>query len=267
MPRPSLVWSTRKEKNSIGIGMDSVDDNRLVAQSIRTSLMLVSVVFPAVVGCTDGPFFELKKLNPVIQRQWQKDRERGPVFSQRVEEFRTLKSQLKTMPDEEQAKWVNTISTIVASETSPEIRREAVLALTPVIARPEATATIVRLAQDKNDKVRLAVAESLRNHVSPETTQTLLALATSDTDANIRGAATHSLGMHKSDDVKQFLAKQLNDRSQAIQYQATLALKDLTGKNFEGDVSLWKRYLDGEPVEPTVPSLAESIQSYIPFLR
>lgn len=247
--------------------MDSVDDNRFSPKSFRISFLLILATFSTLVGCTDGPFFELKKLNPIIQNQWKEDRKRGDVFSQRVKEFGLVRSQFKKMSDADQAKWVSTISAVVKKETSTEIRREAVLALSEVIHRPDASATLVQLAQDKEEKVRLAVARSLRNHATSETTQTLFALASADDSPSVREAATESLGMHNTDEVKLFLTKQLNDRSPAMQYSASLALKDFTGKDFRGDVPLLKRYMEGESVEPSAASLAESLQSYVPFLR
>lgn len=250
-----------------GPGMNSVDDNQKVTQSTRMGLFLIPIALSSVVGCVDGPLYELKKLNPVIQSQWKKDRERGPVFSQRVDEMRLVGRQFPTMPSEEQVKWVNTISSVVQTETSPEIRREAVLALSTVLQQPGATEAVIKLSQDKNDKVRLAVSQSLRKQVTPETTQTLLAMATSDKSESVRLAAIESLGPHKTDNVKQFLAKQLSDRSPAVQYHASLALREFTGKDFKGDVSMWKRYLNGENVEPKETTFYEAVQPYLPFTR
>jgi hypothetical protein len=247
--------------------MDSVDDNQTDFQSTRMGLYLIPLALSTVVGCVDGPLYELKRLNPIIQNQWKLDRERGPVYSQRVEKMRLDGRRLPRMQPDAQAELINTISTVVETETSPDIRREAVLALAEVIQQPVAAETIMKLSRDKNDKVRLAVSQSLRKQLTPEATQTLLAMATSDKDESVRLSAVESLGPHKSEDVKQFLAKQLNDRSPAMQYSASLALKEFTGKDFKGDVSLWKRHLNGENVEPAEPTLYEAMKSYIPFTR
>ena len=263
----SLVSSAVCRTAFNGPGMNSVDDNQKVIQSTRMGLFFIPIALSSVVGCVDGPLYELKKLNPVIQSQWKKDRERGPVFSQRVDEMRLVGRQFPSMPPEEQAKWVNTISSVVQTETSPEIRREAVLALSKVMQQPAATEAVLKLSQDKNDKVRLAVSQSLSKQVTPETTQTLLAMATSDKSESVRLAAMESLGPHKTDDVKQFLMKQLSDRSPAVQYHASLALREFTGKDFKGDVSMWKRYLNGENVEPKAPTFYEAVQPYLPFTR
>ena len=263
----SLVLSNPVMVAFNGPGMDSVDDNQSSNQSARMGLYLIPIALSTVVGCVDGPLYELKKLNPVIQSQWKQDRERGPVYSQRVEEMRLVARRLPSMQPDEQAKWVDTISSILQTETSPDLRREGVLALTEVIQLPLAAEAIMKMSKDQNDKVRLEVSKSLRKQTTPESTQTLLAMATSDKNESVRLSAVESLGPHKSEDVKQFLAKQLSDRSPAMQYSASLALKDLTGKDFKGDVSLWKRYLNGENVEPKEPTLYEAMQQYIPFTR
>ena len=63
--------------------MDSVYDKLTATQSIRTAFCAVAFAMPAFVGCVDGPLYELKKLNPIYQRQWKEDRDRGPVGQRR----------------------------------------------------------------------------------------------------------------------------------------------------------------------------------------
>ncbi len=239
-------------------------------QSTHTStaiLLLVCALISAL-GCTDGPFFHMKKLNPYIQSQWRKDREKAVVYSQRVDEMRLLKAQIGRMSDDEQSKWIAQIAQIVATETSPEIRREAVLALQPVIGRSDAVDAIAALATDKNEKVRLAVTRSFGSEANPKSTKALMAMAQSDASNNVRLAATKALGKHPTPEVRSFLAGKLEDRSPAMQYQASLALKDQTGKDFGGDIELWKRFLNGEEVpEPSRPSIADSLKSVVPTWR
>jgi HEAT repeat protein len=219
------------------------------------------------VGCVDGPLFHLKKLNPVIQSQWKKDRELGVVFSQRVEEMQLVKKRFPTMRDDEQAKWVKIIADTIADETSSEIRREGVQALAQVSQRPEALNAIMTLSNDKAEKVRLAVARGLRERPNLESTKTLLTMAKTDKSSNVKLAAIESLGSHRSDDVKEFLTQSLNDRSPGVQRYTAVALKELTGKDLGEDVSQWKRYMAGDPIENKSVSIAESIQSMLPFRR
>jgi hypothetical protein len=228
---------------------------------------IIACCFVATTGCTDGPFFQMKKLNPYIQSQWRKDREKAVVYSQRVDEMRLLRSQFKSMKPDEQTHWVEQLNGILANEPSPELRREAVLALQQVIERPDAVAAVAPLIRDNNEKVRLTVAQTLSLKPSPESTAALLSMATSDPSNNVRLAATKSLGKHSSDEVRQFLAQRLDDRSPAMQYQASLALKEQTGKDFGGDIELWKRFLQGEDVSEPKASIADSLKSIVPTWR
>ena len=218
-------------------------------------------------GCTDGPFFEMKKLNPYIQSQWRKDREKTVVYSQRVNELRRLRSQIARMAPEEQAKWVTTLSKIAKEETSPELRRESVLVLQQVMDRGDAVAAVTPLVRDKNDKVRLTVAQALGTRSNPEAASALMAMATSDSSRVVQLAAIESLGKHPSNEVQQLLASKLEDRSPAMQYQASLALKKITGKDYGGDIDSWRRYLAGEDIPEPRPSLADSMKSILPTWR
>lgn len=221
----------------------------------------------ATTGCTDGPFFQMKKLNPYIQSQWREDREKAVVYSQRVEEIRLLRSQIARMSSEEQAKWIQSLSNMLREETSPELRREGVLVLQQVMERPDAVAAATPLIADKNDKVRLTLAQALGAHPDPTAASALMTMAKSDLSRVVQLAAIESLGKQPSDEVRQFLASKLEDRNPAMQYQASLALKSLTGRDYGGDIEAWKRYLAGEDVPQPRTSLADSMKSLLPMWR
>ncbi|MBM3967356.1 MAG: HEAT repeat domain-containing protein [Planctomycetes bacterium] len=225
------------------------------------NFFIAAAVLATVSGCTDGPFFQMKKMNPYIQSQWKKDREKTVVYSQRLEEMRLLKRQLPSMNEEEQARWVATLNDVLKKETSPSLRREAVLTLSVVSKRADALRAIAPMAQDDNESVRLAVVHALEKSNTSDATTTLLSMAQSDRSNNVRLTATQSLGQHKTDEVRRFLASKLEDRSTAMQYSASLALKVQTGKNYGGDIEAWKQYLQGDEVPEPPVSIAERIQS------
>jgi HEAT repeat protein len=209
----------------------------------------------------------MKKLNPYIQSQWRKDREKAVVYSQRLDEMRLLRRQIANMPPEEQSRWVAKLTDVLQTETSPELRREGVLVLQEVMDRQDAVEAVTPLSQDKNDKVRLTVAQTLGTRPNTKAASTLMAMATSDSSRVVQLAATESLGKHPTDEVRQFLASKLEDRSPAMQYQASLALKNITGKNYGGDIDAWKRYLAGEEIPEPKVSLADSMKSIVPMWR
>lgn len=214
-------------------------------------------------GCIDGPFFQLKKLNPYIQNQWKADREKVVVFSERIEELRLLRDQIANMSNEEQTQWISKLSDIVKNDTSPEIRREAVLALEKVQNRPEALAAITPLAKDKNEKVRMALVAALRRSQDEIATNTLIAMSSSDPSNNVKLSATRALGGHKSEMVQQYLGSKLDDRNIAVRFQASQALGELTGKRYGGDIDAWRKYVAGENVPEPELSLAETLESML----
>lgn len=227
----------------------------------RSSVLAGLALATLVAGCADGPFYHMKKLNPVIVRQWNEDKKRAAVFDDRINEFDLLKSQIAGYSQEDQDRYIETLTQQAISDSSPEIRRRVVMVLEEVPSDPRAIDAMVKLSQDKNEKVRMTVAKSLAKSIDTSATQALLSMATRDKSQAVKLLAIESLGYHKTDEVKTFLAQQLNERSPAIQASATTALKEQTGVDFRGDVAKWKQYMNGETVEPETPSLADQILS------
>lgn len=212
-------------------------------------------------GCIDGPFFHLKKINPYIQEQWQADREKVIVFSERIDELRLLRTQIASMSPQEQTEWISKLDEILQSETSPEIRRETVLTLEKVQQRPEALAALTPLSKDKSEKVRMALVAALRQNKDQLATNTLIAMSSSDPSNNVKLSATRALGSHPSEEVKLFLGSKLEDRNIAMRFQASQALGELTGKRYGGDIDAWRQYIAGEDVPEPKASLAKSLES------
>lgn len=227
----------------------------------RECLFVCLFFLSVVTGCADGPFYHMKKLNPVIVQQWNEDKKRASVFEDRISEFDRLKSQIATYPTDEQSRYIETLTQKSIQDSSPEIRRRVAMVLEEVATDSRALDALVKLSQDKNEKVRMTVAKTLAKTTDTTATQTLLTMASKDKSQAVKLLAIESLGYHKTEEVKTFLAQQLNDRSPAVQSSATIALKEQTGVDFRGDVAKWKQYMNGENVEPEVPSMAEQFMS------
>jgi HEAT repeat protein len=243
--------------------LPSVQKNAKINLS-RTASGIALAVSTYCTGCMDGPFYELKKLNPVIREQWKKDRERGiPLFHDRLDDYRALQASIRNYTDEEKARYVQLLNDTAKTETSPEIRRNIALTLAQVIDREDALDGVLRLSQDKTEKVRMETAKALRGSGTAKSKDALLAMATADKSNAVKLLAIESLGTHKTDDVKAFLTKQLSAPSPATQHHAILALRDYTGTDLGGDVSKWKKYLNGEEVEPEDASFIANPLKYI----
>lgn len=177
-------------------------------------------------------------------------------------EYETLRSNIASYSDADQARYVELLQSVCETETSPEIRRQIALVLSEVSHRDDALAGIEKLSRDSNAKVRLAVATHLVKAPVGQATETLLAMAASDKDENVRNMATSSLASHQTDEVRAFLAKQLDARQPATQFAAYQALAKQTGKNFGGDVSKMRAFVGGEDVEEVAPSFWASPIDY-----
>ena len=239
--------------------------NRLVARMFVIAVVAQSAV--STIGCTDGPLFQLKKLSPWHQREWRRDRELGPTYSQRLEELALLKSQVASMPDGERQKWAPLLEKIVTSDTSPELRAQVapVLAL---IGGEAADRGLNAASTDEVEKVRLSVCKAWATRRDDHARDMLLSLAKTDESDDVRQAALGGLGNFDNAEVRAMLAEALDHKNPAIQQQAVVSLRTMTGRDFGGDFDAWKRYLNGEPVaDAEQPSMTARVMQSLPWTK
>jgi HEAT repeats len=217
-------------------------------------------------GCSDGPFYELKKLNPYYRKQWNADRKLGPTFDDRLSEMRALAGQLKSMPEPEQAQWLASIEQVVKNDPSPEMRRFAILALKD-IKQPEALPALKAAASDKSEKVQMAACEVFATRVDGESLTILSELSQKQKSTSVRVAAIQAMGSFPAEEIKPIMSSLIADRSPAVQYECTAALSKATQLNLGGDVADWKRYLAGEEVTPAVKTVSARISELNPLAR
>jgi hypothetical protein len=215
-------------------------------------------------GCLDGPLFALKKANPYFRREWAKDVAIGPTYYERIEELRLLKQQLAAMPEDEQSKWLVHLDAIVKHDPSPEMRREAVLALGSVQSQ-QSESIIQSAASDSSAKVRMAVCQSIARQSEKAAYPILQKMLKDEDEDGVQKEAVLALGNFDSTESRGMLTAVLQEKSPAMQYVATQALAKSTGMHYGGDVAKWKSYLAGELTEDEVPSLAERAAEWIKF--
>ncbi len=211
----------------------------------------------------DGPFYAMKQMNPIYRKQWQKDRELGPTYAQRIEELELLESRLASYAPDDQLRWSMQLEQLIQSDPSPEFRARAVQAIA-TIQNDTVTRALNRASADDIEKVRMAAAKSWASQKTPAARDMLLSMATSDTSNSVRASAIRSLGNFEDPEVRQSLEGLIDDRSPAIQYEVAQSLAKLTGKDYGGDFASWKKYLNGEEVpEPQPKSLTAQALDYV----
>ena len=218
--------------------------------------MMLVLPLGLMAGCSDGPMFALKSLNPYYRRQWAKDAAMGPTYYDRIAELRELRSQIGAMPPAEQERWLELVAGIVERDPSVEMRREAVLTAGETM-QPLAVEILEAASQDESPKVRMAVCVAAQKHTSEAALPLLQRLIRDEDTHGVKPQAILALGKFDSPQSRTLLAEALAERSPAIQLAATQALGEATGQPYGGDVAKWKSYLDGQPVEAEEVSIAD----------
>lgn len=232
---------------------------------IRKLLVILGLLM--LTGCTDGVLYQMKRANPYYRAQWQKDRELGITFLERVDELELLAGTLPKMDPAQQADWLNRLEKLIAKDPSPEIRAQALRVISTVPG--EASQRAINIAStDSSEKVRLAACAAWGSIKGEAARDMLLTLANNVNETtSVRQAALRGLSSFDEPEVREALTEMLSDRSPAIQYQTTRSLKELTGRDYGGDMQAWRDYMAGTDVPEPQKSVAESLRSSLGILR
>lgn len=219
-------------------------------------------------GCVDGPLYAIKQANPYYRAQWRKDRELGPTFADRVEELELLKHRLPKMSEAERQQWGPTLAGLVTNDKSPEIRTRATTLLGS-IPSPVTENALNAASIDENLKVRVAACRSWQLIGGKAARDMLLSLAQKEgEETSVKLAAIESLSQFDEVEVRDSLARLLDDSSPAVQYQVTQSLSVMTGRDYGGDFDAWRQFMAGNDVpESPQTNVATDIWNSMPFVR
>lgn len=205
-----------------------------------------------LVGCMDGPFYQLKRINPYYLSTWKKDREHGPTYEDRLSELRKLERKLGKMSAEEQSEWANRLELIVREDASPELRATAAQIISKIDS-PAAERALNTASTDEVDKVRMMACKAWRQRGGTAARDMLLSMAQADESSSVRQEAILALGGFNEPEVLRSLGGLLEDKSPAIQFSVAQSLASLTGESHGGDIDAWQSYL-GENVGAPQPT-------------
>ncbi len=190
----------------------------------------------------DGPFYQLKRINPYYMTEWRKDSDRAPTYHERIAELKALESQIAGMGPTEQEEWALRLEKLVKDDPSPEIRRQSVRCAAKITSQTS-TRILNAASGDDVDKVRLAACDAWKDRQDEPAKAMLLSLAKSDSESSVRQAAIEGLGQFEDPEVIRNLSTLLDDRSPAVVYNVTQSLANITGQEHGGNVQAWKNYL------------------------
>ncbi|GIW96816.1 MAG: hypothetical protein KatS3mg111_0149 [Pirellulaceae bacterium] len=208
----------------------------------RIGIIAASLACMLGTGCMDGPFFALKKINPIYRAEWKRDQAWGPTFDDRLAELDRLEKSLKGMPPERQEFWAQQLALLIQEDPSPVLRARAT-ALISRIPSPMIIESLNRASTDESLRVRLAAVDAWKRVANKDAENMLLSMAVADDDSSVRQASIEALQQFRSADVVRSLAQLLDDPSPAIQRSTTRTLAAITGEPLEADVDAWKQYI------------------------
>lgn len=223
-------------------------------------MLALCAALPALAGCHDGPLYGLKTMNPYYSmKQWKADEALGPTDHVRRKELAKLVNVMPKLPPERQAYWTEHLQQIMEHDTSPEMRRLAILACGKT-QHPQASAILAAGIKDESLKVRLATCEVLGQRTDSEATRLLAETASSTTDTDVRNAAYAALANHRGPVAVEALRLGLENRDPATRSLAVQSLRSTTGKNYGDDPDVWLAALEGQNVPEQPVQIADRLK-------
>jgi len=202
----------------------------------------------------DGPFYQLKRINPYYRAQWSADQKLGPTFADKIDELYYVEKRLPKMSPTEKEEWANKLETMISEESSPDLRFHAVSAIA-LIKSPAAERALVTASGDEVEKVRLAACNAWELQGGDQAKNMLMSLAQADSSNSVRQAAIDGLGKFDDPEVVKSLAILLEDNSPAIQERAVGSLATITGQEYGGNIDQWRRYIGDLNLPASTPGL------------
>jgi HEAT repeat protein len=214
--------------------------------------MFLALVLLAPAGCAEGPVPYVLSLNPWRRQEWRQDEQYRPTLHRQLAEIEVLQDNAASMSLEQQVHWANEMTYLVRTQSNPVLRGAAVDTLA-VLAVPEAEAGLRAALADKDPSVRIAACDAWASHGGAAAVEQLAERLGSDTDLDVRLAATRALGRFSEPAAHRALALALDDSDPAIRHRAIQSLKQSSGRDFGDNIDAWKQFAQGKDPGPDAP--------------
>ncbi len=197
----------------------------------------------AFLGCLMAGCAEMQVINPWARQEWAAEEAKyGKTFDARVQEVRTLRAAAASMKPEEREKQAADLVTRLRNEPNAWMRME--LARTLGRYKTPAAAEGLRMAmKDDSIDVRVAACEGWGLLGGKEAATQLATMVGSETNIDVRIAATNALANIKDPRAVNALGIALDDRDPALRYRAAQSLASVTGENYGSDFVAWREYI------------------------
>ncbi len=158
----------------------------------------------------------------------------------RIAELQRTAENVSLLSAAEQMQISTRLARTLPEEPHPAVRREIATALGQ-FTTPAAVKGLQMAVADADREVRIAACESLAEMHTAESEQILAAVLQSDTDVDVRLAATRCLAGCQHGTGFGALRNALEDPDPAVQYVAIQSLRESSGQDVGNDLAEWKR--------------------------
>jgi len=222
------------------------------AASSKKTLRLVAVFLMVgliyqLSGCAEGPLWRTGKYSPWVRNQWAEEEKIADTLFTRKRRMENVVAQATNAPINVQEDAALALSDIIFRDKVLLMRLHAVKLLGRLNS-PTAVETLAKASKDNDKDIRLAAITAWKM-VSPESAvPQLQEIIGSDTDIDVRLAATEALGNFPGRSSVEALSLSLNDRDPALQVRAAESLQRVTGEPLGRNIVAWQEYVGSNVV-------------------
>lgn len=230
---------------------------RLAARSL---VALGLLALSNLSGCADGPFAQLRTLNPRVRQEWAEDARLGPSYHDRIAGLRALGDSAHRMEPAQRAQVVSRLGELLRKEPNQLLRLEAVRALGK-FPEPEASTLLVAGLRDPESDIRIVACEALGERGGDQAVAALAAVLKDEDDQDVRIAAAKQLARFPQPQSVNALAVALDDTDPALQLCAVESLRQCSGQDFGNDLQAWRQFAQSQTpqIKQQQPTVAERI--------
>lgn len=236
-------------------------------ETVYCQLFVIALALTATqfVGCSEGPFWKSGKYSPWARSKWAAEEEMADTFFARKREMSEAVASVIRAPVEDQQRVAQTISDVVLRDPILLLRLHGV-SLLGKLDCPLAVQALQQASKDNSPDMRIAAINAWQARDPQTAIPELQSIIGSDTNIDVRLAATRALSNFKGQQAISATSLALEDDDPALQLRAVESLQRITGEPIGRDVSRWKQYVSNipsttyqvasEPAAPETPVIA-----------
>jgi hypothetical protein len=195
-----------------------------------------------VSGCAEGPLWQSGKYAPWSRNKWAEEEKIADTLFVKKQRMTESTEAVLNAPVEQRQKVAEELGEIVHRDPVLLLRLHGVK-LCGQLNCPAAIQTLEDASRDYNSDIRVAAIKAWEKMPTDVAIPQLQEMIGSDTNIDVRLAATRALGNFSGVKAVQALSLALNDADPALQVRAADSLQNATGESFGRDVIAWQDYV------------------------